>query len=102
MSGETSGNELAFLKALERIIDNRIEHPRPGSYVAGLVAEGDRRLAQKLGEEAIELALAAVSDDREQQLDEAADLLFHLLVLLRTKGLHLADVAHRLRQRQKR
>lgn len=94
-------HELDFLVALERIIEERLQAPRPGSYVAALGAGGERRVAQKLGEEAVELALAAVGDDAEAQLEEAADLLFHFLVLLRVKGLRLADVADRLEQRHR-
>lgn len=94
-------DNLEFLEDLERIIDERRASQRPGSYVAKLTAAGERRVAQKLGEEAVELALATVGDGREAQLEEAADLLFHLLVLLRVKDLHLADVAARLEQRHK-
>ncbi|MGH8194962.1 MAG: phosphoribosyl-ATP diphosphatase [Woeseiaceae bacterium] len=91
--------DIAFLIALEDIIRARFTDPSPDSYVATLVAGGDRRMAQKLGEEAVELALAAAAGDRREQLDEAADLLFHLLVLLHAKGLCLADVAKILEQR---
>lgn len=94
-------HELDFLSVLERIIDDRRRAAPAGSYVAGLVAGGERRVAQKVGEEAVELALAAVGDDRGAQLDEAADLLFHLLVLLRVKGLRLADVADHLERRHR-
>lgn len=90
---------LAFLGKLEEIIDHRLSTRPADSYVARLAGEGDRRIAQKVGEEAVELALAAVSQAWDVQLEEAADLLFHLLVLLRAKGLSLADVADRLEQR---
>lgn len=93
---------LAFLGKLEEIIDHRLRTRPADSYVARLAAEGDRRVAQKLGEEALELALAAVSQARDAQLEEAADLIFHLLVLLRAKGLSLTDVADRLEQRHQR
>lgn len=92
-------SDIAFLIALEEIIQKRVESRSPESYVATLVAEGDRRVAQKLGEEAIELALAAAAGSAEEQIDEAADLVFHLLVLLNTKGIRLADVTRTLRQR---
>jgi len=71
----------------------------PESYVASLVLAGDKRLAQKLGEEAVELALAAAAGDRPEQLEEAADLLFHLLVLLNAKGIRLEEVAGLLERR---
>jgi len=65
-------------------------------------APRDQRMAQKLGEEAVELALAAVSGDRAEQLDEAADLVYHLLVLLNARGLNLADVSAVLERRHAR
>lgn len=89
----------AFLARLEAIIRNRLDDRPDGSYTAALAAAGDRRIAQKVGEEATELALAAVGGDREEQLDEAADLLYHLLVLLAFKGLSLADVVAVLERR---
>ncbi|HWM29819.1 MAG TPA: phosphoribosyl-ATP diphosphatase [Woeseiaceae bacterium] len=90
---------IAFLTVLEDTIRQRIQEPSPDSYVASLVAAGDKRLAQKLGEEAVELALAAVAGDQAEQLEEAADLLFHLLVLLNAKRMSLADVTAKLEQR---
>jgi phosphoribosyl-ATP pyrophosphohydrolase len=71
----------------------------PESYVASLVSAGDKRLAQKLGEEAVELVLAAAAGDRTEQLEEAADLLFHLLVLLNAKGIRLEQVVALLERR---
>ncbi|HLT90768.1 MAG TPA: phosphoribosyl-ATP diphosphatase [Woeseiaceae bacterium] len=101
MSGPQDASGLAFLAALERVIDERLAARRADSYVAKLAAAGTRRIAQKVGEEAVELALAAAAGDRAEQLEEAADLLFHLLVLLRTGELRLADVAHVLEQRHR-
>ena len=88
-----------FLTTLEAIIRQRLDDAPASSYTARLAAEGDARIAQKVGEEALELALAAVAGDREQQLAEAADLIYHLLVLLARKDLSLADVAESLRLR---
>lgn len=88
-----------FLEALENIISERISGGSADSYVARLVASGDKRLAQKVAEEAVEVALAATAGDRTEQLEEAADLLFHLLVLLNTKGIRLADISNVLEQR---
>ena len=91
---------LAFLAALETLIDERLARPDPaGSYVATLAARGERRIAQKLGEEAVELALAAAGGERREQIEEAADLLFHLLVLLRAAGIPLAEVVAELEAR---
>lgn len=88
-----------FLAELEKIICQRLDSQSEESYTARLVASGNSRVAQKLAEEAVELALAAATGTRDEQLEEAADLVFHLLVLLSSKGLSLADVADRLRQR---
>lgn len=92
-------NDLAFISELEGIIRQRLAQPVQQSYTAALVAGGNKRVAQKVGEEAVELALAAVAGDKDEQLDEAADLVFHLLVLLHSNGLSLQDVAEKLRQR---
>jgi phosphoribosyl-ATP pyrophosphohydrolase/phosphoribosyl-AMP cyclohydrolase len=94
-----SNNDLAFLATLEAVIRDRIENPAPGSYTASLLASGRQRIAQKVGEEAVELALASVSDDREDVIDEAADLVYHLLVLLHAQELDLGQVVSRLQQR---
>jgi len=84
--------ELAFLAGLERLIAQR-ETDRPeASYTTKLFEAGVKRIAQKVGEEGVETALAAVAGDREELLNESADLLYHLLVLLRASGLGLSDV----------
>ena len=94
-----SNNDLAFLATLEAVICDRIENPAPGSYTASLLADGRQRIAQKVGEEAVELALASVGDDREDVIDEAADLVYHLLVLLHAQELDLGRIAARLQER---
>ena len=91
----------SFLDTLEGVIHERMRCPVDGSYVSGLIRGGNRRLAQKVGEEAVELALAAAAGDRDEQVEEAADLLFHLLVLLNCNGIRLADVVHVLAQRRR-
>ena len=88
-----------FLEDLDELIRQRMAEKSPESYVASLVSAGDKRLAQKLGEEAVELALAVAAGDRAEQLEEAADLLFHLLVLLNAKGIRLEQVAALLGER---
>ena len=94
-----SSNELEFLSTLETIIRDRLDNPDSGSYTASLAAEGNQRIAQKVGEEGVELALAAVAGNRDEIIDEAADLIYHLLVLLNAQDLTLAQVAARLQQR---
>ena len=88
-----------FIQQLEQIIRDRFEHPTEGSYTAKLAASGTKRIAQKVGEEGVELALAAVGDDKAEIVSEAADLIYHLLVLLNQKELSLAEVATELERR---
>ncbi len=92
---------LDFLNKLEQVIRQRIADDSAESYTARLVASGNKRVAQKVGEEAVELALAATSGDRNEQLEEAADLLYHLLILLNSKDIRLADVAEKLKRRHR-
>jgi phosphoribosyl-ATP pyrophosphohydrolase/phosphoribosyl-AMP cyclohydrolase len=91
--------QLGFLTELEDIIDARLADGAPGSYTVQLRNQGTRHLAQKVGEEGLEVALAAVCEADERLTAESADLLFHLLVLLRTRGLGLRGVAAELRTR---
>jgi phosphoribosyl-AMP cyclohydrolase / phosphoribosyl-ATP pyrophosphohydrolase len=88
-----------FLAELDALIASR-ERERPaGSYTTQLFEAGVRRIAQKVGEEGVETALAAVVQDDDAVLGEAADLLYHLLVLLRARGLGLAEATEVLRRR---
>ena len=90
---------LAFLAGLERLVAQReIERPE-GSYTTRLFDAGIKRISQKVGEEGVETALAATSGDTEELANESADLLYHLLVLLRASGLTLADVTAVLQSR---
>ncbi len=95
----TDAERFAFLGLLEATIEARIANQPEGSYTARLFAQGPSRLAQKVGEEGLETALAAVTRDDDGVRSEAADLLFHLLVLLKARGLSLADVIAELRSR---
>ena len=84
--------ELAFLASLERLVTRREAERPEGSYTTKLFEAGVKRIAQKVGEEGVETALAAVVSDRDELVNESADLLYHLLVLLRASGLGLSDV----------
>ena len=95
----TGAGSLAFLSALEAILSDRIARHPEGSYTAELFAQGRGRIAQKIGEEGVELALAAVGDEDSEVVSEAADLLYHLLLLLRERGLSLAHVVAELELR---
>lgn len=90
-----------LLDELEAVIAARLVDKPEDSYVARLAAAGPARAAQKLGEEGVETALAAVTGDAAGLAEEAADLLFHLLVLLQIKGLKLEDVLRRLADRRR-
>jgi len=96
-----TGTSIDFLLQLEDIIADRVANPSNDSYTAQLAAAGVKRIAQKVGEEAVELALASVAGDREETLNEAADLVYHLLVLLSKQDLRLSDVAATLAARHR-
>ncbi|MBS0590194.1 MAG: bifunctional phosphoribosyl-AMP cyclohydrolase/phosphoribosyl-ATP diphosphatase HisIE, partial [Proteobacteria bacterium] len=99
--GDGSEPPLTFLAELDALIVQR-ERERPaGSYTTKLFEGGIRRIAQKVGEEGVETALAAVAQDEAALRGEAADLIFHLLVLLRARGVGLGDVIETLRQRHR-
>ena len=99
--GEINRPNASFLSELESIIDDRRSNPRDGSYVSKLFNEGINRIAQKVGEEAFETVISAKDDDPDAFKNEAADLLFHYLVLLNAKGVKLDDVVEVLRQRHR-
>lgn len=91
----------AVLTELATVIDERASAgDTSGSYTAKLMAEAPHKPAKKLGEEAVELALALVSEDDASVKDEAADVLYHLLVALRGRDISLVDVADVLAKRQ--
>ncbi len=88
------------LDRLEALIRKRRAGDPDASYVAKLTAKGRHKIAQKLGEEATETVIAAITDDRAGIVSESADLLFHLLVLLADAGLTLDDVRAELTRRE--
>jgi len=91
--------ELAFLAELERVIAQRDEERPDGSYTTSLLESGVKRIAQKVGEEGVETALAAVTGDDEELLNESADLIYHLLVLLRSRRQELGTLVEVLKRR---
>jgi phosphoribosyl-AMP cyclohydrolase / phosphoribosyl-ATP pyrophosphohydrolase len=95
----TAATRLSFLLQLEQLIVQRRADRPEGSYTARLFAQGPRRIGQKVGEEALEVALAAVAEPDEALLAECADLLYHLLVLLQARSLELEEVVEQLRRR---
>lgn len=88
------------LSRLEAVIASRRGGDPQSSYVAKLNARGVAKIAQKLGEEAVETVIAAVAEDRDHLVGESADLLFHLLILLEAKGVPLAEVLAELDRRE--
>ncbi len=92
----------SFLPALEAVISDRIHNPEANSYVAGLYRKGMNKMAQKVGEEAVELVIEAKDQDEELFKGEAADLLFHYLILLQAKGLRLQDIEQVLEARHRK
>lgn len=97
--GETVRPPLGFLAELDALVAQRHAERPEGSYTTRLFEGGVRRIAQKVGEEGVETALAGVVQGDEELLGEAADLVFHLTVLLRSRGLSLADVVNLLAAR---
>lgn len=93
---------LGFLAVLDRVVERRHAERPEGSYTTRLFEGGIRRMAQKVGEEGVETALAAVAQDDEALLGEAADLVFHLMVALRARGLGMAEVCRVLEARHSR
>ncbi len=90
-----------FLLKLEEIIDDRYVNPKEGSYVNKLRNKGLNKIAQKVGEEAVETVIAALNETEKDLVNESSDLVFHLLVLLREKGLSLETIAKNLEERHK-
>ncbi len=97
--GDDGASGVGFLAQLERTIGDRIKSGDPKSYTVRLAKEGVARVAQKVGEEGVETALAALSAKNPAFAGEAADLLYHLIVLLRVKKLSLADAIAVLEKR---
>ena len=93
--------QIPFLDELEKVIEERIANPTSASYVASLFQKGINKIAQKVGEEAVELVIEAKDNNPDLFLEEAADLLFHYLVLLKAKGFSMENVETILKDRMK-
>jgi phosphoribosyl-ATP pyrophosphohydrolase/phosphoribosyl-AMP cyclohydrolase len=99
---ENIENEIQFLQELQKIIGNRKRTAPEGSYTASLFASGINRIAQKVGEEAVEVVIEAKESNTQKLKEETADLLFHLLVLLEHKEVSLAEVVDVLKSRHRK
>lgn len=99
--GDKNSNDLSFLNQLESIIEQRKESGNEKSYVNDLFKKGINKIAQKVGEEAVEVVIEAKDNNDELFLEESADLLFHYLILLQAKGYKLNSVIEVLEKRNK-
>jgi len=97
--GEENNDEFGFISTLEKIIDDRKNKPGNDSYTASLFKKGINKIAQKVGEEAIELVIEAKDDDLNLFQNEAADLIYHLLILLNAKKTGFCDIVNILNNR---
>jgi phosphoribosyl-ATP pyrophosphohydrolase/phosphoribosyl-AMP cyclohydrolase len=99
---ESNDSKTGFIDQLREIIKDRKNNPNENSYTASLFAKGINKIAQKVGEEAVEIVIEAKDDNKELFLGEAADLLFHYLILLEAKGYELDEVMQVLMERHKK
>lgn len=99
--GERNQSELGFVNELEAVIENRKTAPQDGSYVSSLFEKGVDKIAQKVGEEAVETVIEAIANREELFMEEAADLFFHYLILLQSKGKTLKDIGAVLEKRKR-
>jgi phosphoribosyl-ATP pyrophosphohydrolase/phosphoribosyl-AMP cyclohydrolase len=95
----TAAENVSFLSKLEAVIAQRITDKPEGSYTARIWERGITRMAQKVGEEGVEVALAAVTQEDDRLISESADLLYHLTLVLKGRNLSLTDVVRELEQR---
>lgn len=98
---KNSNNNVDFLLHLEKTIEDRKQNPTDASYTSSLFAKGINKIAQKVGEEAVEIVIESKDNNTNLFLGEAADLLFHYLILLQAKGFKLDDVIDVLKKRHK-
>ncbi|MBX2945612.1 MAG: bifunctional phosphoribosyl-AMP cyclohydrolase/phosphoribosyl-ATP diphosphatase HisIE [Cyclobacteriaceae bacterium] len=94
-------NDSWTLKSLEKLIQDRKANPKSGSYTTSLFESGINKVVQKVGEEAVELVIEAKDQDKSKFLNEAADLMYHFLVLLAAKNASLTEVEHILKERHR-
>ena len=100
--GDEGNPPVGFLAQLERVVESRVGADPESSYTARLLHKGVKRCAQKVGEEGVEVALAATAGDRDELIEESADLLYHLLVTLTVSGVSLEEVCRKLESRHRR
>ena len=101
VKGEDNQIGAEMFGKLQRIVDDRKRNPEEGSYTSFLFARGIDKIAKKAGEEAVELVIASKNDDKGEVIGEAADFLYHMMVLLRKKDVKLSEVCSELYKRNK-
>ena len=99
--GEKNEEDIMFLKYLQNFIERRRHEMPEGSYTTTLFQKGINRMAQKVGEEAVETVIEATNGTEDRLIYEASDLIYHLIVLLTSKGLRIDDLASELKKRHK-
>ena len=99
--GEQNEEDIMFLKYLQNFIEQRRQEMPEGSYTTTLFQKGINRMAQKVGEEAVETVIEATNGTDDRLVYEAADMIYHLIVLLTSKGLRIEDLARELKSRHK-
>ena len=99
--GEKNFEQISFVTELEKIILDRFNNRNEKSYISSLFSKGINKIAQKFGEEAVELVIESKDDKDELFLNESADVLFHFLILLKAKGFSFSDVIDKLEDRKK-
>ena len=99
--GEDNASGLSYVKELEAVIEDRKKNPSKESYVSSLFDKGIHKIAQKVGEESVETVIEAIVDNEPLFMEEAADLFFHYLILLKSKGKCLEDVLAILEERKR-
>tara|TARA_B100000963_G_scaffold361435_1_gene396800 strand:+ start:86327 stop:86917 length:591 start_codon:yes stop_codon:yes gene_type:complete len=99
--GEKNFEQISFVTELEEIILDRFNNRNEKSYISSLFSKGINKIAQKFGEEAVELVIESKDDKDELFLNESADVLFHFLILLKAKGFSFTDVIDKLEDRKK-
>lgn len=92
--------DLEVLREISEVIEDRRRNPKPDSYVNKLLSGGAEKVLKKIGEEATELTVAAMGNDKDSLVHETADLIFHIMILLAYKQVTLADVLNELRRRR--
>ncbi len=97
--GDTNSQDIMFLKVLQDFISKRHEEMPEGSYTTSLFESGVNKMAQKVGEEAVEAVIEACNGTDERLIYESADLIYHLIVLLTSKGYRIEDLARELKER---